>query len=132
MGRDRRTSDRGSSLRSAPTRLHAGTARGIARGRQIPPSARKGGRLMTRDLLRVDDLVVEFPVRGWRKPPFRALNGVSLAVEHGETLGIVGESGSGKSTLGRAVLGLAPITGGTIMYAGRNIADLTRRERRSL
>ncbi|HIY67132.1 MAG TPA: ATP-binding cassette domain-containing protein [Candidatus Agrococcus pullicola] len=87
---------------------------------------------MTRDLLRVDDLVVEFPVRGWRKPPFRALNGVSLAVEHGETLGIVGESGSGKSTLGRAVLGLAPITGGTIMYAGRNIADLTRRERRSL
>src|SRR5699024_11883560 len=56
----------------------------------------------------------------------------SVAVGAGETLGIVGESGSGKSTLGRAVLGLAPITAGTVTYAGRDITYLPRRGRRAL
>src|SRR5699024_7600786 len=87
---------------------------------------------MSGDLLRVDDLIVDFPARGWRSPPFRALKGVSVAVGAGETLGIVGESGSGKSTLGRAVLGLAPITAGTVTYAGRDITYLPRRGRRAL
>ena len=44
----------------------------------------------------------------------------------GETVGLVGESGSGKTTLGRAVLGLAPVTGGTISYRGQDIAHLQR------
>jgi len=87
---------------------------------------------MTEELLRVDDLVVEFPQQGWRKPPFRALKGVSVAVNAGETLGIVGESGSGKSTLGRAVLGLAPVTSGSVAYGGRDISHLSRRQRRGL
>ncbi|GGF34164.1 ABC transporter ATP-binding protein [Microbacterium sorbitolivorans] len=87
---------------------------------------------MTEELLRVDDLVVEFPQAGWRKPPFRALKGVSVAVNAGETLGIVGESGSGKSTLGRAVLGLAPVTSGSVTYDGRDISHLSRRQRRGL
>jgi len=87
---------------------------------------------MTDEILRVDDLVVEFPQSGWRKPPFRALKGVSVAVAAGETLGIVGESGSGKSTLGRAVLGLAPVTSGTVTYEGRDISHLSRRRRREL
>jgi len=87
---------------------------------------------MTDEILRVDDLVVEFPQSGWRKPPFRALKGVSVAVGAGETLGIVGESGSGKSTLGRAVLGLAPVTSGTVTYEGRDISHLSRRRRREL
>jgi peptide/nickel transport system ATP-binding protein len=87
---------------------------------------------MTDEILRVDDLVVEFPQSGWCTPPFRALKGVSVAVGAGETLGIVGESGSGKSTLGRAVLGLAPVTSGTVTYEGRDISHLSRRRRREL
>ena len=46
--------------------------------------------------------------------------------------GLVGESGSGKTTLGRAILGLAPVTGGSIKFKGREIGSLPRRERRAL
>ena len=62
----------------------------------------------------VDNLVVEYPGKGFRAKPFRALTGVSIDIGPGETVGLVGESGSGKTTLGRAVLGLAPVTGGEI------------------
>src|ERR1700712_1585276 len=54
----------------------------------------------------------------------KALDGVSLDIAPGEVVGLVGESGSGKSTLGRAVLGLAPVTGGSIRYRGREITGL--------
>jgi ABC-type glutathione transport system ATPase component len=87
---------------------------------------------MTELLLDAKDVVVEYPVKGWRKPPFKALKGVSLDIRSGETVGLVGESGSGKTTLGRAVLGLAPVTGGQILYRGKDIAPLSRKERRPL
>jgi len=87
---------------------------------------------MTETLLDVRDIVVDYPVKGFRKPPFRALGGVSLEVGPGECVGLVGESGSGKTTLGRAVLGLAPVTSGSITYRGREISRLGHRERRAL
>jgi peptide/nickel transport system ATP-binding protein len=87
---------------------------------------------MSESLLTVDDLVVEYPGKGFRAKPFQALKGVSVDIKPGETLGLVGESGSGKTTLGRAVLGLAPVTGGKITYDGKDISHLHRKERRAL
>jgi len=83
-------------------------------------------------LLRVDHVDVEFPVRGFRKPPFRALRDVSLDIAPGECLGLVGESGSGKTTLGRAILGLVPVSTGTIDFDGRRLSGMPARERRAL
>jgi ABC-type glutathione transport system ATPase component len=83
-------------------------------------------------LLTVDRLVVDYPVKGWRQPPVRVLKGISLDIHPGETLGLVGESGSGKTTLGRAILGLAPVTGGEIRLGGQRISNLGKRERRAL
>jgi peptide/nickel transport system ATP-binding protein len=77
-------------------------------------------------LLQVDDLVVQFPpsvggpLRLARRGA-KALNGVSLTLAPGETLGIVGESGCGKSTLGRAILGLSPVTSGRVRFMGEDV-----------
>jgi ABC-type glutathione transport system ATPase component len=87
---------------------------------------------MSEKLLEIKDLVTEFPMRGWGKKPFRALQGINLEVAKGETLGLVGESGSGKTTLGRAVLGLAPVTEGSIIFEGRDLAAMSRQQRREM
>jgi peptide/nickel transport system ATP-binding protein len=86
-------------------------------------------------LLEVVDLVRHFPVRnafGRRIGWLRAVDGVSLAVSPGETLGLVGESGCGKSTFGKTVMGIYTPTAGDIRFAGREIGRLARRERRAL
>ncbi|WP_030437453.1 ATP-binding cassette domain-containing protein [Actinoplanes subtropicus] len=83
-------------------------------------------------LLDVTDLRVAFPRRGFRAKPVEVLHGVSLQVGAGETLGLVGESGSGKTTIGRTVLGLAKATAGSIRFAGREIGELSAKERRAL
>ena len=83
-------------------------------------------------LLDVRDLRVSYPGGGLRRKAVEVLHGVSLDVQAGETVGLVGESGSGKSTLGRAVLGLAPVTGGQITLDGEEIAHASRRRRRQL
>lgn len=86
----------------------------------------------TPDLLTVSGLDVDYPMKGFRRKPFRALTDINIAIKPGETLGLVGESGSGKTTLGRAVLGLAPVTRGTITFEGKDISHASRQERRKL
>ncbi len=86
-------------------------------------------------LLEIVDLVRHFPVRnafGRRVGWLRAVDGVSLAVPPGETLGLVGESGCGKSTLGKTVMGIYTPTAGDIRFAGREIGGLAKRERRAV
>jgi oligopeptide/dipeptide ABC transporter ATP-binding protein len=78
------------------------------------------------------DIRVDFPIRQglFQKPKvLHAVDGVSLSVRQGETLGVVGESGSGKSTLARAVLRLLPEStlGGAVTVMGRDITDADRR-----
>ncbi len=87
------------------------------------------------EVLRADDIKVFFPIRrGFlrrRVGEVRAVDGVSLNLSEGETLGLVGESGSGKTTIGLACLGLAPVMG-KITVAGQDIAQLNPRDLRRL
>jgi peptide/nickel transport system ATP-binding protein len=72
---------------------------------------------------------------GTPRGPVRAVDGVSLDIGEGETLGLVGESGCGKSTLGRGILGLLPEgaeADGEVVYGGRNLVALPPRELRKL
>jgi peptide/nickel transport system ATP-binding protein len=87
---------------------------------------------MSELLLDIQNVTVEYPGHGFRGKPFRALHSVSLDVQKGECVGLVGESGSGKTTLGRAVLGLAPVTEGKVLFRGEDIAHASRADRRRL
>jgi len=62
----------------------------------------------------------------------KAVDGVSFTIEKGETFGLVGESGSGKSTIGRSILRLDSITEGEVLYNGKNIHTLSKKEMRDL
>ncbi len=78
-------------------------------------------------LLQVKDLQVQFSAAGsglfgLRPRKVNAVNGASLQLAAGETLGLVGESGCGKSTLARAVLHLAPVAGGQVLFDGIDMA----------
>ena len=91
------------------------------------------GRTMTTPLLEVDGLKMHFPVREGlllRAQNFnRAVDGVSLRIAPGETLGLVGESGCGKSTLGRCITRLYDPTAGSIRFQGQ---DITRMRSKTL
>jgi peptide/nickel transport system ATP-binding protein len=84
------------------------------------------------NVLNVNNLDVTYPGKGFRKEGFKALHSVSINIAQGETLGLVGESGSGKTTLGRAILGLAPVSAGTIEFLGDDISHVNRKKRREL
>jgi len=83
-------------------------------------------------LVRVDNLVKYFPVRtaGFIHRTLgqvQAVDGVSLTIPRGTTLGLVGETGSGKSTLARCIAGLIPATSGKVYFEGEDITNLPRR-----
>jgi peptide/nickel transport system ATP-binding protein len=80
-------------------------------------------------LLRVEDLVVEFPA-GRQK--VHAVSGVSLDIRKGETLGLVGESGCGKSTTGKAIIQLPHPTSGHVRFDGTDLTGLSGKKLRSV
>ena len=82
-------------------------------------------------LLEVRGLVKDFPIGGGflspKKEFVRAVRGVDLDIQQGETLGVVGESGCGKSTLGRCILRLIEPTAGTVHFQGVDLGSLSRK-----
>jgi peptide/nickel transport system ATP-binding protein len=82
-------------------------------------------------ILRVEDLVMEFPV-GRTGLKVHAVSGISFDVRRGETLGLVGESGCGKSTTGRAIMQLPRPTSGSIVFSGNELTALQGDEMRAV
>jgi peptide/nickel transport system ATP-binding protein len=86
----------------------------------------------SQEILRIEDLKMHFPVRSGvflrQVGSLKAVDGVDLTIPAGETLGLVGESGCGKSTLAKAVIRLYDPTGGTVVFSGRDITRLSRRQ----
>jgi oligopeptide/dipeptide ABC transporter ATP-binding protein len=91
-------------------------------------------------LMSLRDLEVHYQLRGgsmarlfgFDTGAVKAVDGVNLDLRKGEVLGLVGESGSGKTTLGRAMLGMVGATGGSIEYAGEDLASLSNRRLREM
>jgi peptide/nickel transport system ATP-binding protein len=86
-------------------------------------------------LIEADNLVRIYQIRRGvfaRSHPVRAVDGISLALKPGETLGVVGESGSGKSTLGRMLLGIDAAQGGEVRFEGNPMPHLKTPEWRAL
>jgi peptide/nickel transport system ATP-binding protein len=86
-------------------------------------------------ILEVTDLKVHFPIRSGVlqrvTAHVKAVDGVSLSIAAGRTLGLVGESGCGKTTVGKGILRLVEPTGGRVLFAGEDLARLTRAELRA-
>ena len=116
------------ALLEAVPRLH-----GDGAGRPPPAAAKaEAAADAASPLMEARDLRVWFPVKkgllARTTGHVKAVDGVSLAIEPGRTLGLVGESGSGKTTLGRALIGLQPVNHGSVLLAGAIISGLKRRQ----
>ncbi|MDT4955780.1 MAG: oligopeptide transport system ATP-binding protein [Acidobacteriota bacterium] len=104
----------------------------------MPPPIERG---KGSELLAIRDLKVHFDLGGGGvlsklvggsgiRRVVKAVDGVTIDIYPGETLGLVGESGCGKSTLGRALLRLTEPTGGQVLFRGKDLAQLSQREMR--
>ena len=91
---------------------------------------------MSAPLLKVKDLVKQFPIKGGilgrTVDKVHAVDGVSFELATGETLGLVGESGCGKSTTGRCILRLIEPTSGEVWFEGKNVTTAGKEELRAL
>jgi oligopeptide/dipeptide ABC transporter ATP-binding protein len=127
------------ALLKAVPRLDAPRSERLANPLETSATSRdRTARAATSDgaLLEVDDLRVYFPILGsgvWgRHRDLKAVDGVSLTLAPGETLGIVGESGCGKSTLARAILKLVPKTTGRVCLLGQSLDELDKSALRAM
>jgi len=97
-------------------------------------SRQKESDQMSVPLLRVEELKMHFPVRGGilsrQAGSVKAVDGVSISINEGETLGLVGESGCGKSTLGKSIVRLLKPNSGKIIFKGHNITNMSQRSLR--
>lgn len=96
---------------------------------------RMAGGIQKKEGLAIEDVSVRFPIRRGVLAQIRgavhAVEGVSLRLAPGETVGLAGESGCGKTTLGRAVAGLERLTAGRIVLDGRTLETADRKRRRT-
>ncbi|WP_075619655.1 ABC transporter ATP-binding protein [Paenisporosarcina indica] len=83
---------------------------------------------MSENVLEIHDVKKHFNVGN--KQVVKSVDGISFSIKKGETLGIVGESGSGKSTIGRTIVGLYEATAGKVVFEGKEISQLDRKEKR--
>ena len=88
-------------------------------------------------LLRAENIKTYFPIYNGlfikKKTGYtKAVDGVSLSINSGETIGLVGESGCGKSTFARSILRLAPITSGEVWFQGVNLCDMPENKIRKI
>lgn len=87
--------------------------------------------MLNNPLIELKNVKIHFPQnKGFEKGYLRAVDGITLAINSGETVGLVGESGCGKSTLGKAVVGLLNATDGEILYHGKNIKNLKKQDKK--
>ena len=89
---------------------------------------------MSENILEIKDLYVQYSAG---KDTVRAVNGITLSLEKGESLGLVGETGAGKTTTALSIMGLIPnppgkITGGEILYRGENLREKSEKEMRKI
>ncbi|HCL05052.1 MAG TPA: ABC transporter ATP-binding protein [Chitinophagaceae bacterium] len=103
------------------------------RNNPVPTVVPSVSSVINQPILEVKDLCVWYPVkRNFLGKPveyMKAVDKVSFTVHEGETLGLVGESGCGKTTIGRTILGLNPVTAGSIHFKGHDLTNATAKQR---
>ncbi len=129
--------DGGRLVEEAPARSLLISPRSAVGQRLVAAArAREGGRSGAapagEPLLAIEDLRSWHPLPSppWNQRWLKAVDGISLQLHQGETIGLVGASGCGKSSLCRALMGLAPVRGGRVLLQGRDLRGLRGRELR--